>query len=96
MASNSKAISLDDIVLNGIIRVIERRDTSMWTGTMTGLRSALVRVLSEKQSDMLPGSPGALRVAVNRVVNRLRSRGISVRFARTTDHVRTRYVRFAY
>jgi hypothetical protein len=94
MASNSKAISLNDIVLNGIMRVIEKRDTNMWAGTMTELNSALVKTLNNKQSDMLPGSPGALRIVVNRIVNRLRSRGISVRFARTTDHVRTRYVRF--
>lgn len=96
MALNSKNVTLDDVVLNGIIRVIDKRDNRIWTGTMTELGSSLVRVLSKKQSVMLPGSPGALRIVVNRVVNRLRSRGVSVRFARTTDHVRTRYVRFAY
>ena len=96
MTSNSKNISLDNVVLNGIIRVIDRKDNMVWTGTMTELGSSLVRVLSKKQSAMLPGSPGALRVVINRVINRLRSRGVSVRFARTTDHVRTRYVRFAY
>ena len=96
MASNSKIISLDDTVLNGIIKVIDRKDNMMWKGTMTELSTVLVRVLGKKRSTILPGSPGALRVVVNRVINRLRSRGISVRFARTTDHVRTRYVRFAY
>ena len=96
MASNSKVISLDDTVLNGIIKVIDRKDNMMWKGTMTELSTVLVRVLGKKRSTILPGSPGALRIVVNRVINRLRSRGISVRFARTTDHVRTRYVRFAY
>ena len=96
MASNSKVISLDNTVLNGIIKVIDRKDNMMWKGTMTELSTVLVRVLGKKRSTILPGSPGALRIVVNRVINRLRSRGISVRFARTTDHVRTRYVRFAY
>jgi hypothetical protein len=94
MASNGKANIVDNIVLDGIISVVENSTARMWAGTMTELDSALVRVLSKKQSAVLPGSPGALRVVINRVVNRLRNRRVSVRFARTTDHVRTRYVRF--
>lgn len=96
MTSNSKTNSLDNAVVDGVIRVIDRSNVQAWTGTMTELNSALVKVLGKKQSLVLPGSPGALRVVVNRVANRLRSRGVSVRFARTTDRNRTRYVRFAY
>lgn len=95
MASNSKSNTVDEIVLNGIISVVENSKSRTWAGTMTELNSVLVKVLNKKQSGMLPGSPSALRVVINRVVNRLRNRSVSVRFARTTDHGRTRYVRFA-
>lgn len=91
MASNE----IDEVVFRGITSVMERQSVSIWTGTMTNLTTALNRVLSRRQRTLLPGSPGALRVVINRVVNRLRNRGISVRFGRTPDHIRTRYVRFA-
>jgi len=86
---------VDEVIFRGITSIMERQSVSIWTGTMTNLTTALNRVLSRRQRTLLPGSPGALRVATNRVVNRLRNRGISVRFGRTPDHARTRYVRFA-
>lgn len=100
MASNSKAMarritvmnSVDDIVFRSVSSVVERE--SMWIGTMTELSTAINRVASKRQRTMLPGSPSALRTVINRVVNRLRNRGIGVRFIRTTDHGRTRLVRF--
>ena len=103
MASNSKTITrrnatqnnVDDVVLNGILTVLDRHNARVWSGTMTALNSALVRVLGRRRAEILPGSPGALRTVTNRVVNRLRNRSISVRFVRTTDHARTRLVRFA-
>jgi hypothetical protein len=99
MASKSKTNitqnNVDNVVLNGILAVIARNNTRVWSGTMTSLQSALVRVLGRRRSEVLPGSPGALRIVTNRVVNRLRNRRISVRFVRTTDHARTRLVRFA-
>lgn len=97
MASISKTAGInnvEEIVLRGIISIMER-NMSVWTGTMTNLTTALNRVLSQRQRTRLPNSPSALRVVINRVVNRLRSRGIGVRFGRTTDHSRTRFVRFA-
>lgn len=102
MASNSKtntrripvASSINDTVLNSILTVVDSKNARVWVGTMTELKSALGRVLGRRRS-VLPGSPGALRVVINRVVNRLRNRGVSVRFLRTTDHARTRLVRFA-
>jgi len=102
MASNSKtnnrrisAIdSVDDIVFRGVSSVVEKQSKDMWIGTMTELARALNRVSSKRQRTILPGSPGALRVVINRVVNRLRNSGIGVRFVRTTDHGRTRLVRF--
>jgi hypothetical protein len=98
MASNSKTnttnINVDDVVLNGILEVLKKSNVKVWSGTMTELNSALVRVLGRKRSEILPGSPGALRTVTNRVVNRLRNRKVSVKFVRTTDHTRTRLVRF--
>jgi hypothetical protein len=85
---------INEIIFRGVISIVEGQSGSVWTGTMTNLTTALNRVLSRKQRTLLPGSPGALRVVINRVVNRLRNRGIGVRFGRTTDHARTRYVKF--
>lgn len=82
---------INNTVLDGVLFVLDRQ--SSWTGTMTDLRSRLIEELGTKRD--LPRSPSALRVTLNRVVNRLRTRGVSVRFGRTTDHSRTRYVRFA-
>lgn len=87
---------VSEIVFRGVISVMKGQSGSRWTGTMTNLTTALNRVLSRRQRTILPGSPSALRVVVNRVANRLRSRGIGVRFNRSTDHTRTRYVRFTH
>lgn len=97
MALNSKTnaaqINVDDVVFGSIKTLVGRQ--RVFVGTMTDLSSALTKILGRKRSEVLPGSPGALRVVVNRVVNRLRNRSISVKFTRTTDHSRTRLVRFA-
>lgn len=82
---------LDDAIIRGILNVIS--NTKIWTGTMTNLKNELVRQLGKNKA--LPRSPSALRMVLNRVVYRLRTRGVSVKFGRTTDHARTRYVRFA-
>lgn len=104
MSSKSKLIvrkrtteqnDINDTVLDGILMVLDKSNVGSWSSTMTKLETALVRVLGKKRSIVLPGSPAALRVVINRVVNRLRTRGISVRFTRTTDHTRTRVVRFS-
>lgn len=100
MASNSKTIArrnteVNNIIYRGISSIVERQSVGTWIGTMSELTTALNRVLSKRQRTLLPGSPGALRVRINSVVNRLRNRGIGVRFGRTTDHARTRFVRFA-
>ena len=102
MSSKSKSTirsnaqtNVDNVILTGILTVLDRSNVRSWSGTMTELQTALVRVLGKKRSTVLPGSPGALRVVVNRVVNRLRSRSVSVRFSRTPDHARTRFVRFS-
>lgn len=89
----SATISVEEMVVRGVSSIMERN--SVWVGTMTDLTTALVKVLSRKQRSLLPGSPSALRMVINRVANRVRTRGISVRFGRTTDHSRTRFVRLA-
>lgn len=93
--SNTMANDVNEIVFRGIISVVEGNSASVWQGTMTDLSSAVNKMLSKKQRIILPGSPSALRVVINRIVNRLRNRGISVRFGRASDHTRTRFVRFA-
>jgi hypothetical protein len=95
MANNNKTEIVDNVIFRGITSVVARQSRGTWIGTMSELATALNRVLSKKQRTLLPGSPGALRVVVNRVANRIRNRGIGVRFGRTTDHSRTRFVRFA-
>jgi hypothetical protein len=94
VVSVSQENNVDELVFRGIMSMTESQSTSSWTGTMTRLTSALNRVLSKRQRTFLPGSPSALRLVINRVANRLRSGGVGVRFGRTTDHSRTRFVRF--
>lgn len=81
---------INNTILDGVLNILDENKT--WTGTMTDLQFELVEKLGKKRA--LPRSPSALRIVLNRVVNRLRTRGISVKFGRTTDHTRTRYVRF--
>jgi hypothetical protein len=88
--------NVDEIVSRGITSITRNHSMSNWVGTMTSLTTALNRVLSKHQRTLLPGSPSALRLVINRVANRLRSRGIGVRFGRTTDHSRTRFVKFTH
>ena len=95
MALNSKTVSVDNLVLQGIVQTVKSSGT-LWAGTMTDLDSNLVQVFSRSRNKMnsLPGSPSALRVVINRITNRLRTRGLSVRFWRDSDHTRTRLVQF--
>jgi hypothetical protein len=92
---NTTSNDVESVIFRGVTSVVERQSSGLWKGTMSELTTALTRVLSRKQRTFLPGSPAALRMVVNRVVNRLRNRGIGVKFGRTTDHTRTRFVRFA-
>lgn len=85
--------NVDEIVFNGVTNLL---NNNSWTGTMTDLKTCLNKRLNKEQRTLLPGSPGALRVVLNRVINRIRNKGISVKFARTNDHARTRYVKFTH
>ena len=91
--SKTNVNNVNDVIFRGVLSVVERHSAGHWNGTMTELNTTLNRVLSKKQRTMLPGSPGALRMVINKITNRLRNKGMSVRFGRTKDHMRTRFVR---
>ena len=92
MTSNSKTTNTSEIILNGVLTVLNKSKT--WTGTMTSLSEELSKVLSKKEVKLLPTTPSALRHALNKVVSRLRNRRVSVKFIRTNDRMRTRCVKF--
>jgi hypothetical protein len=87
-------IDVDELVFTKVNTIMQGQSGSNWTGTMSKLMTALNKVSSKSQRKTLPGSPSALRVVINRIANRLRNTGLGVKFGRTTDHTRTRYVRF--
>lgn len=92
--SNKKVVNKnDDQLLSSILGVISKNNS--WAGTMTDLRLDLVKFLGKRNSVIVPGSPGALRVVINRILNKLRVRGVSVKFTRAPDRTRTRFVRFS-
>lgn len=93
-SSSVQSANVDDVVLNGVLKVLDRGNHA-WSGTMTQLGSTLVRTVGKSSSEDLPNSPSALRVVLNRVVNRLRSRGVSVKFVRAGGTPGTRLVKFA-
>lgn len=96
MAYNSKEkVSVDDVVLSGVLAIMNsKQNSNKWIGTMTDISSAITNVMGKKVKKSLPGSPSAMRIVLNRILNRVRSRGIGVKFGRTTDRTRTRFVKF--
>lgn len=90
VSSRTKNTTSDNIILSGVLTLLDNNNE--WVGTMTDLSRMLVKCLGKKV--ILPGSPSALRVVLNRVVNRLRCRGVSVKFNRAPNYDRTRLVRF--
>lgn len=95
MVSNSKINSVDNLVLEGILNTLKGAEHHTWLGTMTELKPYLSIGLTKNKKNILPVSPSALRVVINRIVNRLRTRGVSVKFGRTTDHSRTRFIKLS-
>ena len=82
--------NIDTTILDGVLLILNK--DKIWAGTMTDLGQQLAVKLGKKRT--LPGSPSALRIVLNRVINRLRSRGVSVKFGRANNQTRTRYVKF--
>lgn len=95
MTSNSKKNNaVDDMIFNGLSSVLDKHNENIWIGTMTNLMNSLNKVFNKKQKAICPKSPAALRIIINKIINRLRNRGIGVKFGRTSDHNRTRFVKF--
>ncbi len=91
----NKTQMVDNLVLNSVLDVTDT--TKSWVGTLTDLNKTFVTLagggkVGKQVAKALPGSPSALRVVLNRVANRIRTRGVSLKFGRTKDSSRTRYV----
>ena len=78
-------------IFNGVLQVIRNSKNGEWVGTMTQLRKQVSRLVG---STTVPGSPSAMRVTVNNILRRIRKAGVSVKFGRSSDSTRTRYVKF--
>ena len=85
-----EVFSTDDVVLKGIINLLEKNH--YWKGTMTSLGKDLIKSVNKKYAVLLPGSPSALRIVINIIINRLRNRKVRIKFSRTPDKIRTRYI----
>ena len=79
------------VILDGVLQVIRNSKSGEWVGTMTQLRRQVSRLVGQS---IVPRSPAAMRTTVNRILSRIRNAGVSVKFGRTTDSMRTRYVKF--
>jgi hypothetical protein len=91
--NRSENVNPDDVLLTALFKFLGTEGN--WQGTMTELSSQLSRSLSRKENSLLPASPSSLRLALNRIINRVRNRGVSVKFGRQLDRNRTRFVRFS-
>lgn len=88
----SNEVVVDDVVVSGVVSVMDNSCETTWKGSMSELGVFLNHSLrSNEVVRELPRSPSALRVALNRVVDRLRSRGIGVQFGRNHEQ---RFVQF--
>lgn len=79
-----------DDVVERVVSLVKRRGE--FVGTMTDLDVMLTDGLRRVRPEVWPASPSALRMAVDMVLPRLRKAGVSVRFERATDRIRTRLV----
>lgn len=85
--------SVDSVVVESVSSFVSTN--SNWEGTMTQLSKKISRMLPRSEKNYLPGSASALRKVIDRNIRRIRSRGITVKFARTPDRMRTRLVKLA-
>jgi hypothetical protein len=80
-------------VQSRIVALLNRRN-GIWNGTMTELNQAITAGLRRATPTNWPKTPSVLRRVINVVVPSLRKTGVRVRFGRTTDHSRKRFVSF--
>ena len=78
---------MSETVRTRILNLVDRE--GIWVGTMTELRSAIGFGRSKSLTN-----PSMVRRVVNTIASSLRKRGVSVKFGRSTDHMRTRFVSF--
>ena len=90
MTYNMEETTVDNVVVTALTSFAS--DTQHWVGTMTQLNRKINRTLARSEREYLPGSASALRRVIDRNLRRIRSRGISVKFSRSTDRMRTRFV----
>ena len=88
--NNENNVSVDDVIVQTVANFVQTHTN--WTGTMTQLSRKIARTAGRTNRNYLPGSPSALRKVIDRNLRRIRSRGVTVRFTRSTDRNRTRYV----
>jgi hypothetical protein len=94
MVSNERVNSVEDVVLEGVLAVVDSHDESVWEGSMSDLRESLVSSLPRNLASEVPQSPNGLRVQLNKVVNRLRARGVGVKFSGDFPRTHRRLVTF--
>lgn len=94
-SSTSSKINVDralvQTVQERVITLLDRRN-GQWTGTMTALGTAITTGIRRAAPSNWPQSPSFLRRVLNVAVPSIRKAGVSVKFGRTTDHSRTRFV----
>ena len=83
--------TMSETVRTRILDLLNRQEEGSWVGTMTELRSAM----GFSRSKNFTTNPSILRRVVNTVAYSLRKQGVSVKFGRSTDHMRTRFVSFS-
>src|SRR5277367_1980921 len=83
-AKMNVSAEFSEVVRNRVVRLVGRRADGTWSGTMSDFTRAI-------RSDK---APSAMRRVLNTIAPQLRRAGVRVQFGRTTDHMRTRIVRF--
>jgi hypothetical protein len=83
-------LDIDNLVLNQILSIVRYNNTDKvptreWKGTMTSLRKRILSKTNKLDKDLVPTTPQQLRLVMNRIANRIRTRGISVKFGRTNS-----------
>jgi hypothetical protein len=91
-ATTATKTNLDSVFVSGVARLL-RNKASTWTGSMTELEASLRKVV-RRQNVSWPSNPRAMRATVDRLLPDLKKAGVKVRFGRTNDHNRKRFVEF--
>lgn len=78
--------NINDAILNSVLSLVNSEKE--WSGTMTDLASKIKRNIPKEFKQEFPKTPRNLRVSINEMVYRLRSRGVSVKFKKSTNGTR--------